>query len=249
MDEKIFGEIPLRTWRWLGVNDVKTAAQVEEQIIDVADGETKTLADVNLADENVARRIKISVGRGARVEFVSADAGGGNYSADVEIDLHGDDSTADLQAVYFGDGDRRLDFNYVIRQRGKRTQATMNVRGALTDKCDKIFRGTLDFQRGAKGSTGRELEEVIVLSPATRNRSVPLMLAAEDEVDGHHAVSIGQLDEEKIFYLMSRGLDKAQAQRLIVEAAFNPVVDKIPDENLRGKVLDSLQRRLSNARD
>lgn len=246
MDEKILGEIPLRSWRWLGVNDVKTAAQVEEQIIDVPDGETKTLADVNLAEENVARRIRITVGNGARVEFISADVGSGDYSADVEIDLCGDDSTADLQAVYFGDGTRRLDFNYVIRQRGKRTSATMNVRGALSERCDKIFRGTLDFQRGAKGSTGRELEEVIILSPGTRNRSVPLMLAEEDEVDGHHAVSIGRLDEEKIFYLMSRGLDKSEAQQLIVEAAFNPVVEKIPDENLRGTLIDTLQRRLGS---
>lgn len=246
MDEKIFGTIPLRSWRWLGVNDLKTAAQVEELTIDVPAGESRMLTEVNLAEENVARRIKISVGERAKVEFISADIGSGNYSADVEIDLIGDDSAADLQAVYFGDGNRKLDFNYVIRQRGKRTQATMNVRGALTDTCDKIFRGTLDFQRGSKGSTGRELEEVIVLSKGTRNRSVPLMLAAEDEVDGHHAVSVGRLDEEKIFYLMSRGLDKSEAQRLIVEAAFNPVVDKIPDENLRNELFDNLRRRLSN---
>lgn len=244
MDEKIFGEIPLRTWRWLGVNELKTAAQVEEKFIEVGDGETKIFCDVNLAEENIARKIKISVGESAQVEFISADVGRGNYSADVEIDLRGDNSAADLEAVYFGDGERKLDFNYVIRQCGKNTSATMNVRGALSERCDKIFRGTLDFQRGAKGSTGRELEEVIILSPGTRNRSVPLMLAAEDEVDGHHAVSVGRLDEEKIFYLMSRGLDKSEAEKLIVEAAFNPVVEKIPDENLRGEILESLGRRL-----
>ncbi len=248
MDEKFLGTIPLRTWRWLGVNDVKASAQIEEQIIDVPDGETQILAEVNTGAENIARRIKITVGAGAKVEFISADAGSGDYSADVEIDLHGDDSAADLEAVYLGDGSRHLDFNYVIRQRGKRTKANMNVRGALNDTCDKIFRGTLDFQRGAKGSTGRELEEVIILSSGTRNRSVPLMLAAEDEVDGHHAVSVGRLDSEKIFYLMSRGLDKSEATRLIVEAAFNPVIDRIPDENLRGELLATLQRRLSNAR-
>lgn len=240
----MLGEIPFRTWRWLGVNEVKTSAQVEEQIIDVPDGETKKISDVNLAEENIARRIRISVGQSARLEFISADLGRGDYSADIEIDLRGDDSAADFQAVYFGDGNRKLDFNYVIRQRGKNTSSKMNVRGALTDKSDKIFRGTLDFQSGSKGSTGRELEEVIILSSGTRNRSVPLMLAAEDEVDGHHAVSVGRLDEEKIFYLMSRGLDKSEAERLIVEAAFNPVIEKIPDENLRGELLDNLQRRL-----
>ena len=245
MDEKILGEMPLNTWRWLGVNALKTSAQIEEKFIEVGDGETQKISEINLADKNVARLIKIIVGKSARVEFISADLGRGNYSADVEIDLRGDDSSADLDAVYFGDGKRKLDFNYVIHQRGKRTSANMNVRGALNQNCDKIFRGTLDFQRGAKGSTGRELEEVIILSPGTRNRSVPLMLAAEDEVDGHHAVSVGRLDEEKIFYLMSRGLDKSEAERLIVEAAFNPVVEKISDDNLRGELLENLQRRLA----
>ena len=244
MEEKILGEIPLRTWRWLNVNELVTAAQIEEKNFDVPDGETKIFSDVNLAEENVARRIKISVGKNARVEFISADLGRGDYSAEVEIDLRGDYSSADFEAVYFGDGERKLDFNYVIRQCGERTQATMNVRGALTGNSDKIFRGTLDFQRGAKGSTGRELEEVIILSQGTRNRSVPLMLAAEDEVDGHHAVSVGRLDEEKIFYLMSRGLDKSEAERLIVEAAFNPVMEKISDETLREELSKNLQRRL-----
>lgn len=240
----MLGEIPLKTWRWLGVNQLNTSAQVDEQIISVPDGEIKKLSAVNLSNDNIARKIKISVGKGARVEFISADLGRGDYSADVEIDLLGDDSVADLEAVYFGDAERKLDFNYVIRQHGKRTSANMNVRGALTGKSDKIFRGTLDFKRGAKNSTGRELEEVIILSEGTRNRSVPLMLAAEDQIDGHHAVSVGRLDEEKIFYLMSRGLDKSTAERLIVEAAFNPVIEKIPDENLRGELLETLQSRL-----
>ncbi len=245
MNEKTLGEIPLDTWRWLGVNKLKTSAAIEEKFFDVADGETKIFSDVNLAEENIARKIKISVGENARVEFLSADLGRGNFSSDVEIDLRGDDSSATFEAVYFGDGQRKLDFNYVIRQRGKNTSATLNVRGALTDKSDKIFRGTLDFQKGSKGSTGRELEEVIILSPGTRNRSVPLMLAAEDEVDGHHAVSIGRLDDEKIFYLMSRGLDKSEAQRLIVEAAFAPVLEKISDDSLREKLLENLRLRLT----
>ncbi|MBD3879417.1 MAG: SufD family Fe-S cluster assembly protein [Quinella sp. 1Q5] len=240
----MLGEIPLKTWRWLGVNQLKTSAQVENQFINVPDGEIKNFSAVNLSNDNIARKIKISVGKGARVEFISADLGRGDYSADVEIDLLGDDSVADLEAVYFGDAERKLDFNYVIRQHGKRTSANMNVRGALTGKSDKIFRGTLDFKRGAKNSTGRELEEVIILSEGTRNRSVPLMLAAEDQIDGHHAVSVGRLDEEKIFYLMSRGLDLSESQRLIVEAAFNPVIEKIPDENLRGELLETLQSRL-----
>ncbi len=244
MDKKIFGEIPLKSWRWLGVNEIKSSESVEEKNFEISDGETQKFSEINLSAGNIARKIKISVGKGAKVEFISADLGLGDYSADVEIDLRGDDSSADFDAVYFGNGERKLDFNYVIRQHGQKTSAKMRVRGALKDKSDKIFRGTLDFQRGSKGSTGKELEEVIILSSGTRNRSVPLMLAAEDDVDGHHAVSIGRLDEEKIFYLMSRGLDKAESEKLIVEAAFNPVLDKISDEKLREEIINTLQRRL-----
>ncbi len=248
MNEKILGEMPLATWCWLGVNNVKTGADFEEEIINVADNEVKKISDLNLSADESARKIKINVGKSARVEFAAVDLGRGNFSADVEINLDGDDSTAEINSVYFGDGKRKLDFNYVIRQRGLRTNAVMNVRGALNDECNKIFRGTLDFQRGAKGSIGRELEEVIILSDTVRNRSVPLMLSNEDDVDGHHAVSVGRLDEEKIFYLMSRGLDKVEAEKLIVEAAFNPVLEKISDESLRAKILDELNRRLVNSK-
>ena len=248
MEEKIFGEMPLATWRWLGVNSVKTNAEVEEETIDVADGEIKKISEVNLSTEGSARKIQINVGKSARVELAAVDLGRGNFSANIEINLNGDDSTAEINSAYFGDGKRKLDFNYIIRQRGLRTNATMNVRGALNDTCDKIFRGTLDFQRGAKGSIGRELEEVIILSDAVRNRSVPLMLSNEDDVDGHHAVSVGRLDDDKIFYLMSRGLNKVEAEKLIIEAAFNPVIEKISDETLRVKISSELKRRLSNGK-
>lgn len=122
----------------------------------------------------------------------------------------------------------------------------MQVRGALLGKSEKIFRGTLDFLEGSKGSVGREDEEVVLLSPNVRNRSVPIMLSHEDDVDGHHAVSVGKMDEDKLFYLMSRGLDLAEAQRLVVEASFNPVLDRIPDAELKAEIDTYLQRRLSN---
>ena len=72
------------------------------------------------------------------------------------------------------------------------------------------------------------------------------MLSHEDDVDGHHAVSVGKMDEDKLFYLMSRGLDLAEAQRLVVEASFNPVLDRIPDDALKEEIDTYLQRRLSN---
>ena len=244
MSEEIFSAIPMRTWRWLGVNEIKTSAVVEERMIDVPDGETQHVVEINDADNPIAKRIRINVGKGARVEVTAIDLNRADSAVELTIDLNGDDSSAEVESVYFGSDGRKIDLNYIIKQIGRRTDAVMNVRGALTDRSEKNFRGTLDFQRGSKGSVGRESEEVILLSKDVRNRSVPLMLSHEDDVDGHHAVSVGRIDEEKLYYLESRGLDRAQAERLIVEAAFAPVIERIDDEKLRANLTDNIQRRL-----
>lgn len=244
MEENKFGLIPMRTWRWLGVNEMKTTAPIEERAIDVPDGKTQRVIEIINDERSVAKKINISVGLKARVEVTAIDIGRADSAVELTVDLNGDDSSAEIESVYFGSDGRKIDLNYIIRQIGRRTDAVMKVRGALTDRSEKNFRGTLDFQRGSKGSIGRESEEVVLLSEDVRNRSVPLMLSHEDDVDGHHAVSIGRLDEEKMFYLESRGLDRAQAERLIVEAAFAPVLERIDDESLRAELVAQLQRRL-----
>ena len=273
---KTFSAIPMRTWRWLGVNEGlmpenmtdtikkqqilveagqqdqviltnRESAQYEVQV-HIADGGELHLVNVQLvsADEPCTGRVKVYLGKGATFRYTGVEAGASHVAAELTVDMVGDDSVSDIWGLYFGDGSRKVDMNYVIRQGGKRTDANMQVRGALLGSSEKIFRGTLDFLEGAKGSVGREDEEVVLLSPTVRNRSVPIMLSHEDDVDGHHAVSIGKMDEDKLFYLMSRGLDLADAQRLVVEAAFNPVLDRIPDEALKTEIDEHLQRRLSN---
>ena len=273
---EIYSNIPMRTWRWLGVNEVRMPENVagtlqsdhltveagksdevvyvnrqggaQELTIDVADGAKMHLVNVQLApsDAGYTSRITANVGKGATFSYTVVEAGARHTASELTVNLNGDDSIADIWGFYFGDGARKVDLNYIIRQRGKRTDANMQVRGALLGGSEKIFRGTLDFLEGAKGSVGRENEEVILLSDKVRNRSVPIMLSHEDDVDGHHAVSIGKMDEAKLFYLMSRGLDKADAQRLVVEAAFNPVIDRIPDEALRGEIDAYLKERLAD---
>jgi Fe-S cluster assembly scaffold protein SufB len=71
------------------------------------------------------------------------------------------------------------------------------------------------------------------------------MLSHEDEVDGHHAVSVGQMDEEKLFYLQSRGLSAAEARRMMVTAILEPVLDRFSEE-LRQEAAEELERRLSH---
>lgn len=196
---------------------------------------------------NHADSVGVYVDKDACFRFTAAEPGAAESATTLMVQLAGDNGEADCESLYFGDETRSIDMNYILRQQGKNTTASMEVHGALLDESQKIFRGTLDFQRGAKGSVGRENEEVVLLSPKVRNRSVPLMLSGEDDVDGHHAVSIGKMDENKLFYLMSRGLDLPEAQRLVVEAAFTPVLERVPLESLRAEINAYIQRRLCHA--
>ena len=278
MAEKIYSEIPMRTWRWLGVNE----ARVEESVLApdmaavqslfVPAGESRELTvvyrqegegrlDVRVAeggslkltvvqllpdDRQYAGQVEVELAKGASLEAVAVEVGAAKAVSKMQVFLKGDESRADVHVLYFGHEARKLDMNYVLVQEGRQTEANLNVYGALSGQADKIFRGTLDFRRGSKGSKGYEKEQVIVLSGKVRNRSVPLMLSGEDAVEGHHAVSIGKMDENKLFYLMSRGLDMAEARRLVVEAAFNPVLDRIGDEELYRELDDYIKERLAD---
>lgn len=274
--ERVWGEIPVRTWRWLGVNESRVPERValsspSQRLITVPDGQsvqtsisyidepsstvrveigegaTLALVKSQLAQDDIPRadNIEVRCAAGARFIYTVVEAGGSVSASSLTVELAGDESSADVAALYFADGTRRVDMNYLIRQCGKNTNAQMTVHGALMDSCEKIFRGTLDFVRGATGSYGREHEEVVLLSPDVRNRSVPLMLSGEADVDGHHSVTIGRLDEERLFYLMSRGIDYGEARRLAVEAEIAPVLARIPDEELVMKIRSHIEGRLA----
>ncbi|BEU88330.1 hypothetical protein TAMA11512_17940 [Selenomonas sp. TAMA-11512] len=232
-------EVVLR-YREQGIGAVKAVVET---------GGKLDLSVVQIAphDKERASSLEIEVAKDAELRLTIVEAGAKESVSKFIVDLAGDRAKADIASVYFVDGKRRLDLNYLVRHRGKETDASMYIDGALLDEAEKTFRGTLDFVRGSSSSVGREKETVMLLSPKVRNRSVPLMLSGEGDVDGQHAVSIGKMDEAKLFYLMSRGLDLAEARRLVVEASFLPVLDRLPEESLREEIRSYVKRRIGDA--
>ena len=190
--------------------------------------------------------VAVEEGKNARVEQVRLELGGILSACGTRAELSASKSEYDLDAVYFGGGDAVLDYNDVSVHTAKDTLCEMHTAGVLTDRADKILRGTIDFKRGAKRGVGHESEDVLLFSPEARNRTAPLILCGEEEVEGQHAASIGRLDEEKLYYLRSRGLSEAQARRLMVDARFAPAIDKIPTEELRQEVREEVARRLDH---
>lgn len=207
------------------------------------------LVQVQLLGSHARRwnAVAVESAKNAKVEQVRIELGGLLNACGTRAILPESHSEYDLDAVYFGQGESVLDFNDVSVHTGKDTLCEMHTAGVLTDHADKILRGTIDFRRGAKRGVGHESEDVLLFSPNARNRTTPLILCGEEEVEGQHAASIGRLDEAKLYYLRSRGLSESQARRLMVDARFAPAIEKIPLEALREEVRNEAARRLDHA--
>lgn len=182
----------------------------------------------------------------AEVNFVSIELGsrlsGFNYTSVLEEDI----SNSNLSSIYLADKDMNLDLEYTMVHKGVRSHSNIDTKGALMGNAKKVFRGNLDFKRGSRVSKGVEREEVLLLSPDVNSDSIPALLCEEDNVEGEHAVSAGQIDNSKLFYLMSRGLSELEAKKLIVESSFNPIIDMIPFDDLKDEVRLEIERRLVN---
>ncbi|MBC8589619.1 Fe-S cluster assembly protein SufD [Wansuia hejianensis] len=182
----------------------------------------------------------------AIVNWISIELGssisGSNYSSILQ-DMA---SESNLHSIYLGDGTRKMDLGYTMIHKGPKSLSTIETKGVLKDKSKKIFRGDLNFKRGARHSKGSEEEYVILLDPTVKSDSIPALLCDEDDVEGDHAVSAGKIDESKLFYLMSRGLSEKESKKLIVEASFKPIIEKIPYEDLQKVISHEVERRLIN---
>ena len=180
------------------------------------------------------------------INYTIVELGAKNTVSNLITNLQGDESSASIHTVYMGDKEKVIDINYIVNHYGRETKSNIEVKGLLKDKSKKTFKGTIDFKKGSAKSVGKEEEYTVLLSDEIRNRSVPMLLCREDDVSGEHAASSGKIDEDKLFYLMTRGFSKAEAKKLIIEAAINPIIDLIPDEESRNLIYEGVRRRLKD---
>lgn len=171
----------------------------------------------------------------SQVQWVTSDFTRG-ISVTNYISHLSQDSQHQYRSLYFGQNQSRLDHHYKMNHHGANSHSDINVQGALTDQALKVFRGTLDFKKGSSGSKGIEKEYVLLLTPEVKSHAIPALLCSEDDVEGEHAASAGQIEENKLYYLMSRGLTLHQAKKLLVEASFAPILEELPLPELKEHV-------------
>ena len=146
--------------------------------------------------------------------------------------------------IYLGRNTELIDINYDLKNIGKSSINNLKVEGCLKDNSKKVFRGIIDFVEGCTKSDGQENENCILLSDTCISRSVPILLCHEDDVIGAHGESSGKINEDKLFYLMSRGLSYEESTKLIVVSNFNSIINEIPDESIKEEILEIVEKRV-----
>ena len=174
---------------------------------------------------------------GARVTVRHVVLGGAHTYTGLAADLRGDTARMDIDTRYLASGSESRDFNYVIRQRGRRTISNMDANGVLTGNAKKVLRGTIDLVHGCKGSEGAENETVLLASRGVDNKTVPVILCDEDDVAGNHGATIGHVRPEQLFYLGCRGLSEEAAEALFTAAKLEDAALSAPDAEMRENVL------------
>ena len=218
---------------------VRTALHVEKnakvrllQIQNAAEGSVVRLETGGECSEN------------GRVELIQILLGSGDVYSDGCFDLNGDGSCFNADIGYLGQKSQTVDINLAVNQRGQKTTSEINAAGALKDSATKIFRGTIDFKKGSAGSVGNEQESVLMLGDGVVNKTVPLILCAEENVVGNHGATIGELDEETLFYFESRGISAEEAENIMARAAIERLVRALDDKTAQDEIFAEMEEVL-----
>lgn len=203
------------------------------------------IALVNLLDGNTVHfdSVGADVKAGARVEVTELQLGGSKVFSGSCYELSGESSSFEGRLAYLVDKKRSLDVNYVARQTGRDSSSSMKVDGVISDEGSKTWRGTIDFVKGAVDAKGDEQENVLLMSPAAVNKSLPVILCDEEAVDGRHGSSIGRIGADILFYMQSRGIDELSAKKIMVKSKVATASRFIQDAD----VVERINRHLEGA--
>ena len=200
-----------------GEGAVPATANITVEVIAQAGAQIKFSA-IDRLGQNVtayiSRRGKLD--NDAMIDWAIGVMNEGNVVADFDSDLYGKGSHADMKVVALSSGKQVQGIDTRVTNYGCNSIGNILQHGVILEKGTLTFNGIGHIIKGAKGADAQQESRVLMLSDQARSDANPILLIDENDVTAGHAASIGQVDPEDMYYLMSRGLDKATAERLVV---------------------------------
>lgn len=183
-------------------------------------------------------------GRDARIEWALGLMNDGNTISDNLTNLIGDGSYCDIKTVAIGRGEQTQNFTTSIIHFGKNSNGFILKHGVVKDSATSIFNGIGKIEHGASKSNAEQESRVLMLSEKARGDANPILLIDEDDVTAGHAASVGRVDPLQLYYLMSRGISKHEAERLVIHGFLAPVVNELPIEGVKKQLVEVIERKV-----
>ncbi len=186
----------------------------------------------------------------ARVErdgnYIGSNAtlGGERVKLELGADLAGDGARSELFGVVLGGAKQRFDHHTRHRHQGKHTSSNINFKVALTDRSRSSYTGLIRIDEDAAGSEALQENRNLLLSDTARADSIPELEILTDDVSCSHGATVAPVDQEQIFYLQSRGIDRDKAERLVVQGFLEPTLALVPTA-VRAQLDDLVTARLA----
>jgi len=192
---------------------------------------------------------RLRLGRDATGRLGEVGLGSRIGRLDLDVQLEGAGSSAEVVGLYFGEGHQTLDYRMVITHIGRNTSSDVFLKGAVEDHAQSIFTGLLRIEKDAIRSSAFETNRNLVLSEDAKAHSVPNLEILCDDVVCGHGSSVGPLEEEHLYYLQSRGLSRARAERMLIRGFFTEVIDRLPVPVVGKPVQEAVFRRFVEAQE
>ena len=182
--------------------------------------------------------------RDATIDWALGQMNDGNTVFENETYLVGDNSSAEAKAVVVGRGSQIENFTTKSVHFGKDTHGHILQHGVMKEKATSIFNAIGKIEHGATRSNAEQESRVLMLSEKARGDANPILLIDEDDVTAGHAASVGRVDPMQLYYLMSRGISQAEAERLIIHGFLAPVVTQLPIASVREQLTKLIERKV-----
>jgi Fe-S cluster assembly protein SufD len=184
------------------------------------------------------------VERDAELDWIAGGFGSKKGKVWIENDLAGEGATSRVTGAYFADGVQHLDYDTYQLHSAPSTTSDFAFKGALRDRATSVWRGMIRVEPDAQKTNAYQENRNLMLSPTTHAVPIPGLEILANDVRCTHGATVGQVDREQLFYLMARGLSRAEAERLIVRGFFTDVLDRIDLDPVREAFEQVLEARI-----
>lgn len=191
------------------------------------------------------RHERARVGRDSQLDWILGTMGSRLTKDFTEIELDGEGSWTRMSGLYFADTNQLIDHDTQQNHNAPHTTSDLLFKGALKDEARSVWQGMIKVLPNAQQTDGFQANRNLVLSKDARADSIPGLEIEANDVRCTHAATVGKLEEEPIFYLMSRGMTRADAERLLVVGFFDPIMERIPFEEVRVRLGAHIEQKLA----